>query len=117
VVAQLEKRNEVFFPLEFRWVRADHAWLSPFFERDSCSVAVHAKAGEAHDYLLGEIGPIFQRHGGRPHWGKLHGLGARELTALYPRFKDFQQLREQLDPRGRLLNSHLQQIFGGTPRA
>lgn len=117
VVAQLEKRNEVFFPLEFRWVRADHAWLSPFFERDSCSVAVHAKAGEAHDYLLGEIGPIFQRHGGRPHWGKLHMLGARELAALYPRFKDFQQLREQLDPRGRLLNSHLQQIFAGAPRA
>ncbi|MDL5031593.1 D-arabinono-1,4-lactone oxidase [Pelomonas sp. APW6] len=116
VVAQLEKRNEVFFPLEFRWVRADHAWLSPFFERDSCSVAVHAKAGEAHDYLLGEIGPIFQRHGGRPHWGKLHTLTARELTALYPRFKDFQQLREQLDPQGRLLNAHLQQVFTGGAR-
>lgn len=116
VVAQLEKRNEVFFPLEFRWVRADHAWLSPFFERDSCSVAVHAKAGEAHDYLLGEIGPIFQRHGGRPHWGKLHTLTARELGALYPRFKDFQQLREQLDPQGRLLNAHLQQVFTGGAR-
>lgn len=116
VVAQLEKRNEVFFPLEFRWVRADHAWLSPFFERDSCSVAVHAKAGEAHDYLLSEIGPIFQRHGGRPHWGKLHTLTARELTALYPRFKDFQQLREQLDPQGRLLNAHLQQVFAGGAR-
>ncbi len=116
VVAQLEKRNEVFFPLEFRWVRADHAWLSPFFERDSCSVAVHAKAGEAHDYLLGEIGPIFQRHGGRPHWGKLHTLTARELGALYPRFKDFQQVREQLDPQGRLLNAHLQQVFTGGAR-
>ena len=116
VLAQLEKRNEVFFPLEFRWVRADHAWLSPFFERDSCSVAVHAKAGEAHDYLLGEIGPIFQRHGGRPHWGKLHTLTARELGALYPRFKDFQQVREQLDPQGRLLNAHLQQVFTGGAR-
>ncbi len=117
VVTQLEKRNDVFFPLEFRWVRADHAWLSPFFERDSCSVAVHAKAGEAHDYLLSEIGPIFRRHGGRPHWGKLHALTARELAALYPRFKDFQQLREQLDPQGRLLNAHLRQIFGGASHA
>lgn len=116
VVAQLEKRNEVFFPLEFRWVRADHAWLSPFFERDSCSVAVHAKAGEAHDYLLGEIGPIFQRHGGRPHWGKLHTLSARELSTLYPRFKDFQQLRATLDPQGRMLNAHLQQLFEGGAR-
>ena len=117
VVARLEQRNEVFFPLEFRWVRADHAWLSPFFERDSCSVAVHAKAGEAHGYLLGEIGPVFQRHGGRPHWGKLHGLTARELATLYPRFKDFQQVREQLDPRGRMLNAHLQQLFAGASHA
>lgn len=112
VIAALEKRNEVFFPLEFRYVAADDAWLSPFHQRASCSIAVHAAADEAHGYLLSEIGPIFRRHGGRPHWGKLHDLGAAELAALYPRFKDFLALRQELDPQGRFLNPHLRQLFG-----
>lgn len=112
VVAALERRNDVFFPLEFRFVQADDAWLSPFHQRDSCSIAVHAAQGEPHDYLLSEIGPIFRKYQGRPHWGKLHDRGPAELAALYPRWKDFLALRAQLDPQGRLLNPYLRQLFG-----
>ncbi|QTD46303.1 D-arabinono-1,4-lactone oxidase [Ottowia testudinis] len=113
IIATLEKRNEVFFPMEFRFVAADDtAWLSPFYQRASCSIAVHAAAEEAYDYLVSEIGPIYRKYGGRPHWGKLHSLKAPELTALYPRFKDFLALRQELDPQGRFLNPHLRQLFG-----
>jgi FAD-linked oxidoreductase len=112
VIATLEKRNEVFFPLEFRFVAADDAWLSPFYQRDSCSIAVHAAHGEAYDYLMSEIGPVFRKYGGRPHWGKLHNFSGAELAALYPRWKDFQALRRQMDPRGRMLNPHLRALFG-----
>jgi FAD-linked oxidoreductase len=112
VIAALEKRNEVFFPMEFRFVKADDAWLSPFYKRDSCSIAVHAAHGEAYDYLLSDIGPIFRKHGGRPHWGKLHNLGAKELAGLYPRWNDFLALRQQMDPKGRMLNQHLRSLFG-----
>ena len=113
IVQTLEKRNEVFFPIEFRFVKGDSAWLSPFHGRDSCSVACHALQGEAYDYLLSDLGPVFRRHGGRPHWGKLHDLAAPQLQALYPRFADFQALRRRLDPDGRLLNPHLAKLFGG----
>ncbi|MEE8245145.1 MAG: D-arabinono-1,4-lactone oxidase, partial [Pseudomonadales bacterium] len=51
---------------------------------------------------------------GRPHWGKVHSLGAAELTKLYPRFKEFQEIRQSLDPQGRLLNDHLRKLFGVT---
>ncbi|CAM3846267.1 D-arabinono-1,4-lactone oxidase [Roseateles saccharophilus] len=112
IVQTLERRNEVFFPIEFRYVKGDGAWLSPFHGRDSCSVACHAAQGEAHDYLIGELGPVFRHHGGRPHWGKLHDLAAPQLAALYPRFADFQALRRRLDPQDRLLNVHLAQLFG-----
>jgi FAD-linked oxidoreductase len=112
IIATLEKRNEVYFPMEFRFVKGDDAWLSPFHLRDSCSIAVHSAHGEAYDYLVGELGPIFRKHGGRPHWGKLHNLGAKELATLYPRWKDFLALRQQMDPQGRLLNPHLRSIFG-----
>jgi FAD-linked oxidoreductase len=112
IVAKLETRNEVFFPMEFRFVKGDDAWLSPFYKRDSCSIAVHSAHGEAYDYLLSDLGPIFRKHGGRPHWGKLHNLEANELARLYPRWNDFLALRQQLDPKGRMLNRHLRSLFG-----
>lgn len=112
VIRALERRNEVYFPLEFRFVQADDAWLSPFYRRDSCSIAVHAAHGEAHEYLLSEIGPIFRKYEGRPHWGKLHDYAAAELAALYPRWNDFQAVRQRMDPQGRMLNRHLRGIFG-----
>ncbi|MBA8736906.1 D-arabinono-1,4-lactone oxidase [Chromobacterium violaceum] len=112
VIDKLERRDDVFFPLEFRFVRADDAWLSPFYRRDSCSIAVHAAAGEPHDYLLTELAPVFRKYEGRPHWGKLHPYGAAELAALYPRWNDFLKLRRELDPKGVLLNPHLRRVFG-----
>ncbi|MDE2429507.1 MAG: FAD-binding protein [Burkholderiales bacterium] len=112
VIQKLEQRNEVFFPLEFRFVKADTAWLSPFYQRDSCSIAVHAAAGEPYAYLVNEIAPIFRKYQGRPHWGKLHAHGPRDFKTLYPRWQDFLEVRQQLDPQGRLLNPYLRQLFG-----
>lgn len=112
VIATLEQRNEVFFPLEFRFVKADDAWLSPFHERDSCSIAVHALHGEEYGYLLSSLGPVVRRFKARPHWGKLHGYTPQELAVLYPRWQDFAALRQSLDPQQRFLNPHLRQLFG-----
>jgi FAD-linked oxidoreductase len=112
VIATLEQRNDVFFPLEFRFVKGDDAWLSPFYQRDSCSVAVHALHGETYDYLLSSLGPVVRRFKARPHWGKLHAYQPQELALLYPRWQDFLSLRQSLDPHNRLLNPHLRQLFG-----
>ena len=112
MVAKLESRNEVFFPLEFRFIRRDEAWLSPFHNRDCCSIAVHAAADEEWRYLVDDFAPIFRAHQGRPHWGKLHRMTEAELSKAYPRWTDFQALRRRFDPQGRLLNAHLRQVFG-----
>lgn len=117
VLAFIETRRDTFFPIEFRYVAADDAWLSPFQGRDCCSIAVHAAVGDEHAYLVKELGPVFRRHGGRPHWGKLHDMGPAELAAAYPRWKDFHALRRELDPQGRLLNPYLRQLFGEERRA
>ena len=57
----------------------------PFYGRESCSIAVHAAADEPYQYLIDDCAPIYRRHGGRPHWGKLHLMGTRELSAMYPK--------------------------------
>lgn len=111
-IATLEQRPDVFFPVEFRWIKGDDAWLSPFEGGDRNSIAVHALHGEPHEYLVSALGPVFRRHGGRPHWGKLHDLDASTLAALYPRWADFQKLRRELDPHGRLLNAFTRRVFG-----
>jgi FAD-linked oxidoreductase len=101
----------VHFPIEYRHVRGDDIWLSPFYGRDSVSISVHQYVGMEHERYFAAAEAIFLNHGGRPHWGKIHSLGARDLAALYPRWHDFQRLRRELDPKGLFLNPLLQRLF------
>ncbi|MCE9522808.1 MAG: FAD-binding protein [Alphaproteobacteria bacterium] len=100
------------YPLEFRFVKADDIWLSPFYKRDAVTISVHQYHKQSYDELFGAAEAIFKRYGGRPHWGKLHTLKAAELSRLYPRFDDYCALRKRLDPQGKFLNAHLAGIFG-----
>jgi len=113
VVATLEKeRPDVFFPIEVRRIASDDAWLSPFQGGARGSVAVHTHYKDDFAFLYELIEPIFRRHGGRPHWGKLHTLKDQQLAALYPRWEDFLKVRAELDPQGRMLNPYLKGLFG-----
>ncbi|MDX2275307.1 MAG: D-arabinono-1,4-lactone oxidase [Hyphomonadaceae bacterium] len=114
IVAAIEQhRSDVFFPIEARTIHADDAWLSPFYGRDCGSVAVHAYYKDDYQFLFDLIEPIFRRYEGRPHWGKLHSLGAGDFAALYPRWNEAVELRREVDPEGRLLNTHLRRVFLG----
>lgn len=112
VIAAIEgRRNDVFFPIEARIVAPDGAWLSPFQGRMTGSIAVHAYYKDQYDFLYQLVEPILRRHGGRPHWGKLNSLKRADFVALYPRFNDAAELRQQMDPEGRLLNDYLRGVF------
>jgi FAD-linked oxidoreductase len=106
------RRHDVFFPIEVRSVASDDAWLSPFHGRDCGSLALHAYYKDDYRFMFDLIEPILRRHGGRPHWGKLHSLSAAELTPLYPRWSQAMEVRARLDPDGRLLNSYLKRLLG-----
>jgi FAD-linked oxidoreductase len=113
VVEVIEKhRPDVFFPIEVRRIAPDDAWLSPFQGQPRGSVAVHAYYRDEYQFFFELIEPVFRRHGGRPHWGKLHSLRGPDLAALYPRWNDFLEIRRDLDPDGRLLNPYLKTLFG-----
>ncbi|WP_101676329.1 D-arabinono-1,4-lactone oxidase [Alloalcanivorax mobilis] len=108
-----ERELNVFFPIEFRYVAADDTLLSMFSGRAGASLSVHQYHKQDYRPLFQATEPLLREHGGRPHWGKIHSLGATELRALYPRFDDFLAIRRRLDPDGRLLNPHLQKLFNG----
>lgn len=104
-------RFRVHFPLHVTFVKADTLWLSPCYQRDSACIAVHMYRGMPYDDYFAAVTDIFDRNDGRPHWGKLHEKGAHELRSLYPRFDDFRQLRQDMDPRGLFLNPHVAALF------
>jgi len=110
----VERRHpEIFFPIEVRVVRGDDAWLSPFHGHDSSgSIAVHHYHMEDPLPYFADIEPLFRAAGGRPHWGKMNTLGAADFAALYPRWRDFLDVRASLDPEGRMLNPYLKRVFG-----
>ena len=110
----IEQEIDVVFPLEYRYVSRDDTWLGMSAgDEDHAAISIHRTAAEDYRPYFDLIEPIFWKYGGRPHWGKVHSLGARELSRLYPHFRDFQEIRASLDPTGRLLNDHLRKVFLG----
>ena len=108
-----QKRIDVVFPLEYRYVAPDDTWLSMSSgDEGHAAISIHRIATEDYRPYFDVIEPIFWKYHGRPHWGKVHSLGAAELLALYPEFGRFRALREKLDPQGRMLNDHLRKLFG-----
>ena len=112
VLDTIRKENiDVVFPIEVRYVKADDIWLSPFYQRDSCSISCHNFHDLDYKKYFAAIEPIFWKYDGRPHWGKIHTLGSRELAARYPKWQSFLEVRQELDPKGLFLNDYLKKIF------
>ncbi|WP_180144443.1 D-arabinono-1,4-lactone oxidase [Acinetobacter sp. YH12052] len=107
------RRHKVpmFFPLEYRLVRGDDIWLSPFYQQDSASISVHQFYKQDYQVIFKLVEPIFLKYGGRPHWGKLHSLNARQLQNVYPKWQDFFNIRQELDPKQKWLSPELQQLL------
>jgi FAD/FMN-containing dehydrogenase len=107
-----ERHPEVLWPVEYRTVAADDAWLSNATGRDTVTLSVHQDGSLPYRDFFEDVEPIFWNYAGRPHWGKIHTLTADRLRALYPEWDSFLAVREELDPQGRFLNAHLREIFG-----
>lgn len=106
------KKLPMNFPIEYRHVKQDDIWLSMFEGQTGASISVHQFADWDYKSVFAHIEPIFWKYAGRPHWGKIHTLGYKQLADLYPKhWQDFSEIRQQLDPQGKMLNDHLKQVF------
>ncbi|WP_067521789.1 D-arabinono-1,4-lactone oxidase [Endozoicomonas ascidiicola] len=102
---------EVFFPFECRYVKSDDIWMSPFYQRETFSIAVHRFFEEDYQDFFKAIEPILKKYHGRPHWGKLNTLTAQDFSKLYPKWNEFKAIRKELDPNGKFLNPYLKSLF------
>lgn len=103
---------EVYFPMEVRCVAPDEFWLSPFYRRKTCSIAVHHDAAEDPAAFMRAAEAIFRKYDGRPHWGKMHNLTGADFAAMYPRFSDAMEIRRDFDPDGRFVSPYLAGLLG-----
>ncbi len=105
-------RWRISFPLEIRTAAADEIPLSTAYGRPTAYIAVHRFTGDPFARYFLAVEEILLRHGGRPHWGKLHSLGAAGLRGRYPRFDEVRALQREVDPAGRWINPYLARVLG-----
>lgn len=114
----MRKLSDVVTPLllvgEIRTMAADELWLSPNYGRDGIGLHFTWRPDQvAVQAILPLIEAELAPFAARPHWGKLFDGGAAALAPLYPRFGDFTELADRLDPAGKFRNSFLDRtVFG-----
>ena len=102
----------ISFPVEVRTTPADDVALSTASARDSLYLAFHVNARTDHTAYFTGVEDILRRYDGRPHWGKLHTRTATDLEPAYPRWSEFQALRDRLDPDRLFANEYLRRVLG-----
>ncbi len=102
----------VSFPVELRMAAADDNWLSTAHGRETAYVAVHRYHREDVGPYFRAVEEIMRAHDGRPHWGKMHFRTAADLAPAYPRFADFLEVRDALDPDRVFANDYTRRVFG-----
>lgn len=102
----------VSFPIEVRFAAADDIPLSTASGRDSAYIAVHMFRGQPYEQYFRAVESVMGDFEGRPHWGKMHYLGADTLRSRYPRFDEFLAVRESVDPEHRFANNYLERVLG-----
>ena len=111
--ALVERRGwRIGFPVEIRQAPPDDAWLGMAHGRDTVHLSFHVNARTDHRAYFAGVEEVMRAHDGRPHWGKLHTLGAADLAPVYPRFADFVALRDRVDPDGLFTNDYLDRVLG-----
>ncbi|WP_446665018.1 D-arabinono-1,4-lactone oxidase [Flexivirga sp. B27] len=109
----LSRRVEVVaFPVEVRFAASDDLWLSTAHGRESGYIAIHQYVGRDHRRYFEAFWSLLDGLGARPHWGKMHDLGADELRSRYPKFDEFVALRDRLDPERVFSNTYLDRVLG-----
>ena len=100
------------FPVEVRFTAPDEIPLSTASNRESAYIAVHIYKGMDFVPYFKAVESIMNSYHGRPHWGKLHFHNAESLAPRYPKWQQFQTVRDQVDPKRVFTNAYLETVLG-----
>ena len=112
-----ETQPRMHYPVILRSTGPSNAWLSPSNGQDTCYfgfVVYYADDGslsEEGQSFLRAVEQVLAAEQGRPHWGKYFDEDLYDWPALYPRWNDFRDVREALDPHHRFANGFTTALF------
>lgn len=101
---------DISWPVEYRTLAADDVWLSTAYKRPTITLSVHQDVRLDDEPYFRACEEVFLSHGGRPHWGKVNYLDGERLARIHPRWSEWWQIRDQLDPKGTFTNEYLREI-------
>ncbi len=107
-----ENHFKATVPVEVRFVAADENMLSPAYRRAVCYVGAYTYGEEFAKPYFRAFERGMKGLDGRPHWGKHITLNAAEARKLYPMYDRFNQIRQELDPKGIFANKFIRDVFG-----
>ncbi|NRQ33129.1 FAD-binding protein [Nonomuraea sp. NN258] len=96
----------------YRTIAADDAYFSTAHGRDTVTISLHQNQDLPYLDYFADLEPIFQAHGGRPHWAKLFTLKGEALLSRYPMAGRWLAARRRLDPGGLFLTPYLRDLLG-----
>lgn len=102
----------ISFPVEVRAAAPDENWMSTAHARPSAYIAVHRYFRDDPTDYFRAFDALMRTYDGRPHWGKMHFRTADDLRPAYPKFEDFIDVRDELDPDRRFANRYLDRVLG-----
>ncbi len=102
-----DKFTNVRWPVEYRTLAADDVWMSTAYERATVTISVHEDIRADDEPYFRACEEVFLNFSGRPHWGKVHYLNGTQLAGIHPRWADWWQVRNDIDPEGTFLNDHM----------
>jgi alditol oxidase len=101
----------VVFVTEVRTIAMDEMWLSGSYGRKTTAFHFTWKQIPEVYSVIPEIERILAPFDARPHWGKLFTIRPDLGTDLYPRWIDFCELRQRMDPLNKFSNEFTSQLF------
>lgn len=106
-----ETFSGALFVSEIRSVAADELWLSSAYRQDT--IGFHFTWRPDWEPALAAVRSVeaaLAPFRPRPHWAKVFTIPSTEIASRYPRFDDFRQLADRLDPAGKFRNRYLEDV-------
>jgi len=111
----IKENLKVHMPIELRFTPKNDALLSMAHDTETCYIGIisYKPFGKniPHDVYFEKVHNIFKKYQGRPHWAKKHFYTSTELKNLYPKWKEFSKIKNELDPNRIFENDFLKKIF------
>lgn len=93
---------------EIRTMARDDLWLSSSYGQETVGFHFTWKPNQTDvEALLPRLEAALAPLRARPHWGKLFTLERAQLQELYPRFGNFRELAQRMDPERKFVNAFL----------